>query len=716
VTEGDGQNARRQRGLYEAAREAADPSVDRDTLEGLITSLKTSRKAPLTLAAELLEDPHVPPTIFTGLARLWPEFAPGALRGAAGLTLMLADLQLAAHSTAIEPSRLEYPSSLLADGDVATAFRDYYGLKPIYDLAEATIYRVGTTSFIVHCSSIVPADNPVADNKDLALKCLLPRYLAVRTIRDQTSHYLGDHGQRTPYAPRVYESTPSYIAMDFVAGLTLGELLASRPVIRGQTDIELLRLVGLALCRILGELERQGQHHLDLSPSNIIVDRIGAEEVGLKLVDFGHNYLITERVGSNAAFRRAALYVAPELIVDPTNSDVRCDLYSLGIMLLEGWTSGPLAEDAVNGHLAALWEDVPGLARIVEDLIDPNPDYRLLLMPARFAGRPYEYVGALLTQETEVLEAFEKQTGHPAARVLQGRGLVALTKRPEFVELLEAADSVDDPADDAYLDTPRLASWARRVVFLWRFTVAAFLALTVADLVPAGWAVQEESLARSLHAQFHVGHFWANLPGRAVALTFALTVVTYYVNIYSTLAPRTLATKLTTAADLVSRPVLPIVTFVPILWALLYQPRAWPICSGIGTLIVVVNNWLYYHIAVKASREAEAVGLRRFVASAQEFLKSFTEWWRLMLLYSCGLFAGGGLLIAGVAKDWGIYAAIVCILNVEKLYMLNCVKFAPFARGHLARSVCNLRRVQRATRDRDRVPADTSALEATISA
>jgi hypothetical protein len=189
-----------------------------------------------------------------------------------------------------------------------------------------------------------------------------------------------------------------------------------------------------------------------------------------------------------------------------------------------------------------------------------------------------------------------------------------------------------------------------------------------------------------------VGHFWGNLPGRAVALTFALTVVTYYVNIYSTLSPKVLDTRLARAADWISRPVLPVVTFVPILWALLYQPKAWPICSGIGTMIVAVNNLLYYTVAADAAREAAV--LRRFTASAQGFLKSFAEWWRLMFLYSCALFAGGGLLIAGVAKDWAIYAAIVCILNVAKLYMLNCVKFAPFARGHLARSICNLRRVQ----------------------
>ena len=191
-------------------------------------------------------------------------------------------------------------------------------------------------------------------------------------------------------------------------------------------------------------------------------------------------------------------------------------------------------------------------------------------------------------------------------------------------------------------------------------------------------------------SQSPCGDFWGNLPGRLVALTFSLTAVTYYINNFSTLSPKRLPVRIGNLSEFAMRATALGLVF-PVMWAIVYAPHAWPLCSGIGTMLVVVNNFLALRIAIKGNRVGWRFSTRRAVGD--RFITDvFKEWWVLMGGYSLAMFTIGVLLLTGVAHDEAIFAFCVIVINVAKMYRLNCVETAPQVRGSLSRDILTLRR------------------------
>lgn len=679
-----------------------DPGNQRDRLLLLVREL-------------LVDDDYVDPRVTKRLAqvhRALPE-DDHDVRGPLGLYLCLSSALACALSPEPSEELLGEARAHFVDGQVKGCFRTFYELDRGYDLAAAEIYRVGTTSLILKCptSPTSETDRP----RMVALKCLLPRYHKVRAITTSTHAYKQEHSFEDPgdVAPYVYNSTPLTIAMDFIEGPTLADMLEKRDVPNhlspeeqtlqralSDSDIKFIREVGFAICERLSELiAKGGHHHLDLSPSNIIIISGADEPIRIALIDFGHNFAISERVGTSAAFRRASLYVGPELLDDPSIDDWRCDAYSLGVILLEAASKRKLQKEDLAGELDRLWQGerpwdgAPGLARAIEELIDRAPAQRLALMGDGDATDPYAYLRELVLQETEVLEIYESRTTARGFGLLRGMGLVKIVNNAQLRNLFDVAKLVQEPIDDAYADFPALARWAVVAMACWAVLATTFLAYTLADV---GWAPVVPAvtqLAEAVHARFEVGEFWANLPGRLVALTFGLTAVTYYVNNFSTLSPKHLGVRIGNASEVAMRATSIGLVF-PIMWAMVYAPAAWPLCAGLGTMLVVVNNFLALRIAIKGNRVGWRFSTRRAVGD--RFVTDvFKEWWVLMGAYSLAMIVIGILLMTGVAHDAGIFAVLVVVINVAKMYRLNCVENAPQVRGCLSRDILTLRRASR---------------------
>jgi serine/threonine protein kinase len=661
----------------------------------------------------LVDDDYVDPHVTARLARIHQKLGEDdrELRGPLGLYLCLSKALACALSPEPAPDLLGEARAYFDEAPTKECFATFYEVGQDYDVDLASLHRVGTTSLILRCPTRARSetDRPHA----IALKCLLPRYHKVRAITESTHAYQEEHSLDLPGIPFVYNSTPLTIAMDFIEGLTLADILDSRAVPDHRSpeeqtleraltdqDIEFIREVGLAICAKLSELiAHGGRHHLDLSPSNIILVNDPGEPIRIALIDFGHNFAISERVGTSAAFRRASLYVAPELLNHPSIDDWRCDAYSLGVILLEAASKRRIQREDLAGELDRLWQGdrpwdgAPGLARAIEELIDHEPSQRLALMRgATPVSDPYDYVRKLILQETEVLEIYEKRTTARGFGLLRGIGLLKVVNNPQLQNLFDVAKQIEEPVDDAYADFPVLARWAVAAMACWVVTLSTFTFYTLADL---GWAAVEPSaaqLAEMVHAHFQVGEFWANLPGRLVALTFGLTAVTYYINNFSTLSPKRLGVRIGSASEVVMRATSLGLVF-PIMWAIVYAPNAWPICAGIGTMLVVVNNFLALRIAIKGNRVGWRFSTRRAVGD--RFITDvFKEWWVLMGGYSLAMVAIGILLTTGLAHDGAIFAVCVIVINVAKMYRLNCIESAPQVRGCLSRDILTLRRAE----------------------
>ncbi len=659
----------------------------------------------------LTDDDYVDPEVTEHLAKVYQAVDDGDhdVRGPLGLYLCLSAALACALASESSDGLLERARRLFAESPIKECFRAFYELGADYDLASAQLHRVGTTSLILKCPT-----RPRSETERphvIALKCLLPRYHKVRAITARTDAYKDEHSLELSGVPYVYNSTPLTIAMDFIEGRTLAEELEARAVpdhrlpeeqteerALNDTDIEFIREVGLAICEKLSELiAHDNRHHLDLSPSNIILVNATNEPIHIALIDFGHNFAISERVGTSAAFRRASLYVAPELLDDPSTDDWRCDAYSFGVILLEAAAKRKIQKEDLAAELDRLWQGerpwdgAPGLARAIEELIDREPTQRLALMSrADSVVDPYSYLRKLILQETEVLEIYENRTTARGFGVLRGAGLLKPVNNTQLKNLFDVASQVQEPVDDAYADFPSLARWAVVAMACWGVVLGTFAAYTLADL---GWAEVVPwvpKLADVMHAHFKVGDFWANLPGRLVALTFGLTAVTYYVNNFSTLSPKRLGVRIGNASEVVMRTTSIGLVF-PIMWAMVYAPQAWPLCAGVGTMLVVVNNFLALRIAIKGNRVGWRFSTRRAVGD--RFITDvFKEWWVLMGAYSLAMIAIGVLLMTGLAHDATIFAVLVIVINVAKMYRLNCVETAPQVRGCLSRDILTLRR------------------------
>lgn len=134
-----------------------------------------------------------------------------------------------------------------------------------------------------------------------------------------------------PHVPRFVAAgdlarTP-YIAMEFVAGTSLAEIMRRAPL----PAAEIAR-IGEAIAVALAELHRQGVVHLDLKPENVMM--VGDRAV---LLDFGlaHHAELPDLLGAESTMPMGtAAYIAPEQVLGD-RADPASDLFALGCLLYQ---------------------------------------------------------------------------------------------------------------------------------------------------------------------------------------------------------------------------------------------------------------------------------------------------------------------------------------------------------------------------------------------
>ena len=182
-----------------------------------------------------------------------------------------------------------------------------------------------------------------------------------------------------------------YIAMEFLDGRTLKELIISRGAAPINVAIEYARQI-LSALRFA---HRHGIVHRDIKPHNVLVDGEGR----VKVTDFGIARAGTSRMTETGSIVGTAQYLSPEQArggeVDP-----RSDLYSLGVVVYELLTGktpfdGETPVEIAMKHLSAtpkppskLRPDIPPeLDMVVLRALAKNPR-RPLPERRRDGGRP----------------------------------------------------------------------------------------------------------------------------------------------------------------------------------------------------------------------------------------------------------------------------------------------------------------------------------------
>lgn len=242
-----------------------------------------------------------------------------------------------------------------------------------------------------------------------------------------------------------------FMALELIDGLDLRELLLAFP--DGLAEGLVLQ-IAIELCTALDFAHRGGDAssegaivHRDVSPSNTLISLEGE----VKLTDFGIARSLDGPQHTRTGIVKGKVpYIAPEY-ARTGRFDVRCDLYSLGVLLYESLcgerpheaaTDLDTLERASRGQhtsLAARMPGSPAFAEIVEQLLAPDPELRFQSAAA-------------------VLEALSALPPPPRARRELGALVTELRRQRAERETIERASSPPPPATDTFEPAPPAGS------------------------------------------------------------------------------------------------------------------------------------------------------------------------------------------------------------------------------------------------------------------
>ncbi|MFH9014980.1 Stk1 family PASTA domain-containing Ser/Thr kinase [Streptomyces sp. NPDC017943] len=181
-----------------------------------------------------------------------------------------------------------------------------------------------------------------------------------------------------------------YLAMEYVAGCTLRDVLRERGALQPRAALDILEPVLAAL----GAAHRAGFVHRDMKPENVLIGDDGR----VKVADFGLVRAVDTVTNTTGTVLGTVSYLAPEQIENGT-ADPRVDVYACGVMLYEMLT-GDKPHDGDSPAVILykhLHEDVPPPSAAVPGLAY-ELDELVASATARSAEvRPYDAV-ALLAQ------------------------------------------------------------------------------------------------------------------------------------------------------------------------------------------------------------------------------------------------------------------------------------------------------------------------------
>ncbi len=187
-------------------------------------------------------------------------------------------------------------------------------------------------------------------------------------------------------------STP-YISMEYVAGVTLKELVADR----GALPLSVGMRVAKEMCHGLEAAHEQGVIHRDIKSRNMMIIPATGE---LKIMDFG--IARHTDVGAEEGLTLAGTvlgtpdYMPPEQ-AEGRPADFRSDIYCLGVVLFEAFVgrlpfAGTNALATITQHI----EEPPPRPRKFNPAIPASLERIILRCLAKEPGERYPSVGALL--------------------------------------------------------------------------------------------------------------------------------------------------------------------------------------------------------------------------------------------------------------------------------------------------------------------------------
>ncbi|MET8511052.1 Stk1 family PASTA domain-containing Ser/Thr kinase [Streptomyces sp. NPDC005077] len=184
-----------------------------------------------------------------------------------------------------------------------------------------------------------------------------------------------------------------YLAMEYVAGCTLRDVLRERGALQPRAALDILEPVLAAL----GAAHRAGFVHRDMKPENVLIGDDGR----VKVADFGLVRAVGSDTNTTGTVLGTVSYLAPEQIELGT-ADTRTDVYACGVVLYEMLTgakphTGDSPAQVIYQHLN---EDVPTPSAVVPGLATELDELVASATARNPEARPFDAVAMLAESRT----------------------------------------------------------------------------------------------------------------------------------------------------------------------------------------------------------------------------------------------------------------------------------------------------------------------------
>ncbi len=265
----------------------------------------------------------------------------------------------------------------------------------------------------------------------------------------------------------VDEGNLHYIVMELIEGITLKNYISKK----GCLDIKEAIGVAMQVAQGISAAHEQGIIHRDIKPQNIIIARDGK----VKVADFG-----IARAASSQTLSATAVgsvhYISPEQ-ARGGYSDVRSDIYSLGITMYE-MVAGRVpfqGDNTVTVALAHLEtpitppsyynEDIPvGLENIILKSTEKKPEYRYTSMVEVIADLRHALVdpdGDFVQHNPQVDDSQTVIIGKPELEQIRS-GRKVQSEQPSSVHGIRNKEQRNERRPERKQDSPPLSNRTKR--------------------------------------------------------------------------------------------------------------------------------------------------------------------------------------------------------------------------------------------------------------
>jgi len=558
-------------------------------------------------------------------------------------------------------------NNMLSDSIVLDFLYQYYNTNPDNSLLpreKVTLRDVGTTSFILDLSL-----------RKYALKIVKPWFWGIKAIEDRTENYCRDYARLPKEStPVIHASKKNYIIMEFIFGKTLHDYILEHG---NSPALHKLKEITVKVCRILKDCAELDEpiYHGDLSAENILVnDHDGQLEV--KLIDFGPNYRLTERLGSVRDYLIAAKTIAPELREsdDYQQPTLMGDVYSLGVFLTESLV-GDFGEVNIRNSLDRVYQKHFGMGTLIESLVEVTPQRRIADLPRDSSIY------------TELIEQLSKEFDF-AQDMDIAQSKLSIRKSAEAI----VTDNLIPGGGYVWWWVRRRKVGLEPEFFSRGFITLAGIAMTLNAVTTALIVSKAIGL---VHSNFRSA--LSPLAVLILILTSSFVITKFYTNIYSAISVRSL----NKWGDILFR-ITPFLCAVPLVFLLfllrsetiaefLERSTFWPIVYGVGFGYVTITNWISSSTCTR-SRQRMKDKQVPISADLEYTWRRFRSWRVSSMLVTFVMFGIGILLLNGWASDKHVYALLGIIVS-GFIFFYVCTWEASRMRSGLARFIGQYERI-----------------------